>query len=99
VIVIHPPTAYQNNRPSWLSLNGERLPVLIQPTEKTLFFVQAYYENEYHKEMVNVLIPADQTYISNNEGYYCLYLRKGKYKIVIRDIAYKILSTKDREVK
>jgi hypothetical protein len=99
VIVIHPPTAYLNNRPSWISLNGERQPVLIQPTEKTLFFVQAYYENEYHEETVNVMIPADQTYISNNEGYYCLYLRKGKYKIVMRDIAYKILATKDREVK
>jgi hypothetical protein len=99
VIVIHPPTAYQNNRPTWISLNGDRQPVLIQPSEKSLFFVQAYYENEYHEETVNVMIPADQTYITNREGYYCLYLRKGKYKIVMRDVAYKILSTKDREVK
>lgn len=99
VIVIHPPTVYQNNRPSWISLNGERQPVLIQPTERALFFVQAYYENEYSEENISLLIPADQTYITNSEGYYCLYLRKGKYKIVLRDITYKILSTKDREVK
>jgi hypothetical protein len=98
VIVIHPPTVYQNSRPSWISLNGERKPVLIQPTEKNLFFVQAYYENEYGAEIVNAMIPADQTYITSREGYYCLYLRKGKYKIVMRDITYKVLSVKDREV-
>ena len=98
MIIIHPPANYQNNRPSWISLNGERKPVLIQPTEKGLFFVQAYYENEYNEEMVNVLIPADQTYIMTRDGYYCLYLRKGKYKIVLRDITYKVLSVKDREV-
>jgi hypothetical protein len=97
-IVIHPPATYPNNRPSWISLNGERQPVLIQPSERTLFLVQAYYNNEYHEEIINVLIPADQTYITTRDGYYCLYLRKGKYKIVLRDITYKVLSVKDREV-
>ncbi|MEI9807739.1 MAG: hypothetical protein WDO16_07610 [Bacteroidota bacterium] len=97
--VIHPPTIFQYNRPSWISLNGERQPILVQPTERMLFLVQAYYENEYSEEAVNVLIPADQTYITTKEGYYCLYLRKGKYKIVLRDIGYKVLSVKDREVK
>ena len=57
-----------------------------------------YYEKEYNEENVNLLIPADQTYITNTEGYYCLYLQKGKYKIVLRDITYKVLSVKDREV-
>jgi hypothetical protein len=98
LIVIHPPTVYQNNRPSWVALNGERQAVLVQPTERDLFLVQAYYQNEYNEEVVNVFIPADQTYITTKEGYYCLYLRKGKYKIVMRDASYKILSTKDREV-
>jgi hypothetical protein len=97
--VIHPPTVFQNNRPTWISLNGERQPVLVQPTERMLFLVQAYYESEYDEDIVNVMIPADQTYITTKEGYYCLYLRKGKYKIVMRDLGYKILSTKDREVK
>jgi hypothetical protein len=96
--IIHPPSVYQNNRPSWISLNGDRQAVLIQPTEKKLFLVQAYYQNEYDPEILNVLIPADQTYITNREGYYALWLRKGKYKIILRDIAYKILSVKDREV-
>ncbi|MDP4264355.1 MAG: hypothetical protein Q8941_17630 [Bacteroidota bacterium] len=99
IIVVHPPTLYKNNRPSWLSLGGDRQPVLIQPTERSLFFVQAYYENEYQADKLKFLVPADQTYIANSDGYYCLYLRKGRYKIVLRDIGYKILSTKDMEVK
>ncbi|MGB3005614.1 MAG: hypothetical protein WBC06_03830 [Chitinophagaceae bacterium] len=98
LLVMHPPTVYQHNRPNWISLNGDRKPALIQPTEKLLFFVQAYNENEYNAENINLLVPADQTYIANREGYYCLYLKKGKYKIILRDISYKILSTKDFDV-
>ncbi len=98
VIVMHPATAYQHNRPTWLSLNGERKATLIQPTEKMLFFVQAYYENEYSTDLLNYLVPADHTYITNREGYYCLYLKKGKYKIVLRDVSYKVLATKELEV-
>ena len=98
LIVMHPPTNYLNNRPDWLSLEGERKATLIQPTEKMLFFVQAYYLNEYNADMLNFLVPADQTYITNQEGYYCLFLRKGNYKIVMRDVSYKILSVKELEV-
>ena len=98
VIVMHPATIYQHNRPTWPSLYGERKATLIQPTEKMLFFVQAYYANEYDADAISLLVPADQTYITNREGYYCLYLKKEKYKIVMRDISYKILSTKDLEV-
>jgi hypothetical protein len=98
VIVVHPPTLYKNNRPSWLSLEGERKPVLIQPTERALFFVQAFYEKEYNADKLKFHVPADQTYVANSEGYYCLYLKKGKYRIVLRDIGYKVLTTKEMEV-
>jgi hypothetical protein len=98
ISVMHPATTYLHNRPSWLSFNGERKVTLIQPTAKMLFFVQAYYQNEYSADLLNYIIPADQTYITNRDGYYCLYLRKGKYKIVLRDVSYKILATKDMEV-
>ncbi len=98
VIVMHPASTYQHNRPTWLSLNGERKVTLIQPTEKLLFFVQAFYENEYDADVINFLVPADQTYITNREGYYCLYLKPGKYKIVLRDVSYKVLATKELEV-
>jgi hypothetical protein len=95
---MHPASTYQHNRPTWLSLNGERKVTLIQPTEKLLFFVQAFYENEYDADVINFLVPADQTYITNREGYYCLYLKPGKYKIVLRDVSYKVLATKELEV-
>ena len=98
IIVMHPATTYQHNRPTWLSLNGERKATLIQPTAKMLFLVQAFYENEYSEEVLNYIVPADQTYIINRDGYYCLYLRKGKYKIVMRDVSYKVLTTKSLEI-
>lgn len=98
LVIMHPPTNYVNNRPSWLAFEGERKPLLIQPTEKTLFFVQAYYNNEYDSTLLNYMIPADQTYITNKEGYYSLFLAKGKYKIVFRDVSYKIIAVKDREI-
>jgi hypothetical protein len=98
ILVVHPPTIYKYNRPTWLDLGGDRKLVLIQPTEKTLFMVQAYYENEFSPEKINEIVPADQTYITADDGYYPLYLKPGKYKIVMRDAGYKILSIKDQEV-
>ena len=98
VIVMHPATNYIQNRPDWLALNGERKATLIQPTAKMLFFVQAFYANEYDSATVNYRAPADQTYVPNKDGYYCLYLRKGKYTIVLRDVSYKIVGTKELDV-
>lgn len=98
MIIMHPATVYRHNRPSWLGFEGERKTILIQPTAKMLFFVQAYYAKEYDPDFLSFLVPADQTYLFNREGYYGLYLRKGVYKIVLRDVSYKILATKDLEV-
>lgn len=99
LLVMHPPTTFLQNRPAWLSFENERKPLLLQPTEKMLFLAQAYYENEYNENFLGLLVPADQTYTANREGYYCLFLKKGKYKIVLRDVTYKILSVKDEELK
>lgn len=96
--VIHPPTQFINQRPNWLSLNGERKEVVVQPTERLLFFVQAYYAHEYNDTTLNQKIPADQTYITADNGYYSLYLKKGNYKLVLRDVSYKILAVKDWQV-
>jgi len=99
VYVVHPPAVYKNNRPSWLALNGERKETTISPQEKALFLVQAYYEEEYNRQPLAELVPADQTYVTSDYGYYSLYLKPGKYKIVFRDIGYKKLNERDREVK
>jgi hypothetical protein len=97
--VIHPKTMYKNGRATWYSLNGLRTEVPIQPVERNLFMVQAYYENEYSEKYLGLKIPADQTYITAENGYYYLYLQKGKYKLVYRDINYKVLATKDLDIK
>ena len=97
--VIHPKTMYKNGRATWYSLNGSRAEIPVQPAERNLFMVQAYYQNEYSEKNLGLKIPADQTYITAENGYYHLYLRKGKYKLVYRDINYKILAAKDIDIK
>lgn len=95
IAVVHPPANYVNNRPAWLALDGERKETPIQPSEKGLFMVQAYHDDEYREDILGQIIPADQTYIAANNGYYSLYLKPGKYKVVFRDISYRRLSMKE----
>lgn len=96
--VIHPVITGSHNRPAWLSVEGSRKAVAIRPTEKKLFLVQAYYADEIQKSPSGLLVPADQTYITGEDGYYWLYLYPGKYKILLRDLDYHELSGKDLEV-
>lgn len=98
IFVVHPPVIYKNNRPIWLSFDGERKEVSVSPQEKNLFLVQAYYEDEYNKHPLETLIPADQTYIASDYGYYSLYLKPGKYKLVFRDVGYNNLNVRDKTV-
>jgi hypothetical protein len=93
--VIHPPTVFQDGRPSWLSLGGRRQPTYIKPPAPAVFLVQAYYQNEIDNNDNTPwqLVPADQTFTTGSKKSYLLYLKKGKYKIFFRDINYHILST------
>jgi hypothetical protein len=103
--VIHPPTKYLDGRPTWLSLGGTRKPTYIKAPSKTVFLVQAYYQQEIDNNDNTPwqLVPADQTYTpGGRDGMgnirYLLYLRKGKYKIFFRDMNYKIVATLPIEV-
>jgi len=98
--VIHPPTVFQDGRPTWLSLGGRRQPMYIKPPAPAVFLVQAYYQNEIDNNDNTPwqLVPADQTYTTGSKKSYLLYLKKGKYKIFFRDINYHILSTLPVEV-
>ena len=98
--VIHPPTVFQDGRPTWLSLGGRRLPTYVKPSTPSVFLVQAYYQNEIDNNDNTPwqLVPADQTYITGSKKSYLLYLKKGKYKIFFRDINYHILSALPIEV-
>ncbi|GAO45634.1 hypothetical protein FPE01S_07_00220 [Flavihumibacter petaseus NBRC 106054] len=96
--VILPPTVWSHRRPSWLDLNGKRKSVSVRPTEKTLFLVQAYYNNETIQKPLPILIPADQTYVTDEDGYYWLYLLPGKYRLIFRDMDYVVIAEKELDV-
>lgn len=96
--LIFPPTKAVRNRADYLSLSGNRKETAIQPAHRELFLVQAYYEEETLKIPYANLIPADQTYLTDRDGYYWLFLKPGKYKMVYRDIHYNILSDKDWKI-
>ena len=98
ISVIHPPTVYRDGRPSWLELGGLRKPLYIKPQEKNTFLVQAYYQSELPQEGPGQIVPADQTYIPTNKENYLLFLRKGAYILVFRDIEYRIIGKQPIEV-
>ena len=98
--VIHPPTKYLDGRPVWMNLDGVRLPTYIKSLSNAVFLVQAYYQEEIDNNDGTPwqLVPADQTYTPGGKDRYLLYLKKGKYKVIFRDINYKMLGTLPIEV-
>lgn len=96
--VIHPRTIYRDARPAWLNLSGRRQPLYVKPSNKSTFLVQAYYQFETFGSKPGQVIPADQTYIPSSKGNYLLYLKRGKYVVLFRDMNYKILNTQHIEV-
>ncbi len=93
--VVHPLTKYKNGRPVWMAMNGWKKETPVPPAYQSLFMVQAYYSKECNEKTVVQAVPADQTYVSAPNGYYYLYLHKGKYRLVFRDKLYKVLGTKE----
>jgi hypothetical protein len=98
--VIHPKTTYNYSRPIWLGLSNRRQPVSIKPSaNKDIFLVQAYYQFESFGTVPGKVVPADQTYFSAGKGYYTLYLRRGLYILLFKDLNYKTIYTQHLEVK
>ena len=96
--VIHPKTIYYFARPSWLALSNRRQPVSIKTKNKEIFLVQAYYQYESFGSKPGQVVPADQTYFTYGNGTYTLYLRRGLYILIFRDMEYKTLYTQHLEV-
>lgn len=96
--VLFPPAKNLRNRADWLTLSDNRKETPIRPTERELFLVQAYYADETERSAFTYLIPADQTYLTDRDGYYWLFLAPGKYKLVMRDIHYNMVSEKELTV-
>jgi len=98
--VIHPKTTYNYSRPTWLALENRRQPVYIKPSaNKDVFLVQAYYQIESFGTVPGKVVPADQTYFITGKGYYTLYLRRGLYILLFKDLNYKTIYTQHLEVK
>jgi hypothetical protein len=96
--VIHPKTVYRDSRPVWLSLGNRRQPVYIKPSGNNTFLLQAYYQFESFSSKPGEVVPADQTYLRSPKGNYLLFLRRGKYILIFRDMQYKTLYTRHIEV-
>jgi len=96
--VIHPKTTYYFARPTWLTLSGRRRPVSVKTKNQNIFLVQAYYQFESFGTKPGQVVPADQTYFSYGNGTYTLYLRRGLYILIFRDMQYKTLYTQHLEV-
>ena len=98
--VIHPLVSYQDGRPTWLTLGGLRQPFYLKPPSASVYLVQAYYQDEIagNDNKPWQLVPADQTYTPSGKKSYLLYLKKGKYTVLFRDIDYHIQSTLNIEV-
>lgn len=88
--IIHPITKYINNRPNWLNLSGERKKYKIPKSKVSEFpiLVLAYNQGEYEQNG----IPCDIVEILDEKQIGNLILKKGKYKIIIKDKKYKILN-------
>jgi hypothetical protein len=96
--VIHPKTTYYYARPTWLSLSNRRHAVSVKTTNRNIFLVQAYYQFESIGTKPGQVVPADQTWFSDGKNVYTLYLRRGLYILIFRDMQYKTLYTQHLEV-
>ncbi len=95
--VIHPTTQYQNNRPNWLFLNGQRKAYTIPQAKVTAYpvLVLAYRAKEFERDG----IPADLVEILDHKSASPLVLDQGSYQIIIKDRNYKIIEQFEVEVK
>ncbi len=95
--IIYPITKFINNRPDWLSLNGNRKNYRISKSKISEYpiLVFAYRKNEFEQNG----IPADIIEIINEQDKTNLILEKGIYKIIIKNKEYKIINEFDLKIK
>jgi hypothetical protein len=88
--IIHPITKYIEERPSWLTVSGERKIYKIPKSKITEFpvLVLAYNEEEYEQNGIH----CDIVEILNPQQKGILILKKGKYKIIVKDNNYKVIN-------
>lgn len=95
-VIIHPTTKFNNDRPNWLSLSGQRRSYFIPKSRMANFpvLVFAYRKNEFDKSG----IPVDIVEITNQNQIPNLFLTKGEYKIILKDKDYKIINEYEQKI-
>lgn len=95
--IIHPITKYNNERPNWLTLSGERKTYKIPSSKITDYpaLIMAYRNDEFEQNG----IPADIIEISDKTKTGNLILSKGDYKIIIKNRQYSIVNEYLHQVK
>ena len=94
--IIHPITEYVDGRPNWLTISGERKKYKIPKNKIAKFpvLVLAYNKDEYEQNG----IPCDIIEVLNREQIQDLILKKGEYKIIIKDENYKIINEFEQKI-
>lgn len=96
IVIIHPQTAYFNNRPDWLSNGRKGYTIPLSKIEKHQpMLILAYRNNEFE----NNGIPTDIMEITDNKTPSELYLTDGIYTIVIKDENYNVINKYNVEIK
>ena len=95
--IIFPVSTYTNQRPDWLTLEGQRKVFHISTNSIVEYpvLVMAYRNNE----MEQGGIPADVTEISNKDEKVDLILDKGNYQIIVKNKDYKIVQDYQQKIK
>ena len=96
VLVIHPVTHYQHNRPQWLSYNKKPYRISKKRLKKYSYPVQilAYRTAEYENDG----IPADIIELQDVQNTAPLFLKKGSYTFVIKNQNYEVIDSFTSEI-
>ena len=95
--IIYPVSTYTNERPDWLTLEGQRKAFHIPTNSITEYpvLVMAYRNNELEQEG----IPADVTEITSKDQKVDLILDKGNYQIIVKNKDYKTIQDYQQKIK
>lgn len=96
ILVIHPVTQYQQNRPQWLSYEKESYRISKKRLKKYSYPVQilAYRTEEYENDG----IPADIIELKDAQNTTPLFLKKGSYTFVIKNQNYEVIDLFTSEI-
>ncbi len=96
IAILHPQTKYINGRPGWQTKGKQEYAIPHSKIKSnTPLMVHAYRNNEFDHQG----IPADLIEISEEHAQHALYLKKGKYEIIIKGRGYNVIDRYKIEIR